>query len=173
MKEQNREQKVEISHMDWMPIQITEITSYLSKAHNWKSPGSDQIQNYCLKAFLATHRHITKNFNAIIEEPEKALDWLTTGINYLIPKSEDSKEVINNRPITCLTAMYKTLTGIIDKNISTHLEEQSLLPAEQKGCHPGSKVCKDNLMKSEAIYEYCRRRNKNLRRAWIDYQKAE
>ena len=35
--------------MDWMPIQIREITSYLSKAHNWKSPGNDQIQNYWLK----------------------------------------------------------------------------------------------------------------------------
>ena len=32
--------------MDWRPIQITEITSYLSKAQNWKSPGNDQIQNY-------------------------------------------------------------------------------------------------------------------------------
>ena len=49
--------------MGWMPIQTTEITSYLSKAHNWKSPGSDQIQNYWLKAFPATHRHIAKNFN--------------------------------------------------------------------------------------------------------------
>ena len=29
-----REQKRKVSHMDWMPIQITEITSYLSKAHN-------------------------------------------------------------------------------------------------------------------------------------------
>jgi hypothetical protein len=28
--------------------------------------------------------------------------------------------------------MYKTLTGIIAKRISTHLEEQSLLSAEQK-----------------------------------------
>ena len=76
------------------------ITSYLSKAHNWKSPGKDQIQNYWLKAFPATHRHITKNFNAIIEEPEKAPDWLTAGITYLIPKSGDSKEVRNYRPIT-------------------------------------------------------------------------
>jgi hypothetical protein len=48
--------------MDWMPIHIMEITSYLSEAHNWKSPGNDQIQNYLLKAFPATHRHITKNF---------------------------------------------------------------------------------------------------------------
>jgi len=68
--------------------------------------------------------------------------------------------------------MYKTLTGIRAKRISTHLEEQSLLPAEQKGCHPGSKGCKDQLVISKAIYEDCRRRNKNLSIAWIDYQKA-
>jgi len=66
--------------MDWMPIQITEIISYLSKTHNWKSPGNDQIQNYWLKAFPATHRLSQKNFNAITEEPEKTPDWLTTGI---------------------------------------------------------------------------------------------
>jgi len=54
--------------------------------NNWKSPGSDQIQNHWLEAFPATHRHFTKNFNAIIEEPEKTPDWLTTGITYLIPK---------------------------------------------------------------------------------------
>jgi len=72
---------------------------------------------------------LQKKLNAIIEEPEKAPDWLTTGVSYLIPKSGDSKEVRNYRPITCLTTMYKTLTGIIAKRISTHLEEQSLLPA--------------------------------------------
>jgi len=131
-----REEERKVSHMGWMPIQITEITSYLSKAYNWKSPGNDQIQNYWLKAFPATHRHIAKNFNAIIEEPEKAPDWLTAGITYLIPKSGDSKEVRNYQPITCLTTMYKTLTGIIAKRIFTHLEELSLLPAEQKACHP-------------------------------------
>ena len=87
--------------------------------------------------------HIAKNFNAIIEEPEKAPDWLTTGITYLVPKSGDRKEVRNYRPITCLMTMYKTLTGIITKRISTHLEEQSLQSAEQKGYRPGSKGCKD------------------------------
>jgi hypothetical protein len=68
--------------------------------------------------------------------------------------------------------MYKTLTGIIAKSISTHLEEQSLLPAEQKGCHSGSKGCKDQLMISKAIYEDCRCRNRNLSIAWIEHQKA-
>ena len=52
------------------------------------------------------------------------------------------------------------------------MEGQSLLPAEQKGCHPGSKCCKGQVMISKAIYGDCRRRNKNLSIAWIDYQKA-
>jgi hypothetical protein len=104
--------------------------------NNWKSPGNDQIQNYWLKAFPATHRKKKKNFSAIIEEPEKAPDWLTTGVTNLIPKSGDSKEVRNYRTITYLTTMYKILTGIIAKRISTHLEEQSLLPAEQKRMSP-------------------------------------
>ena len=43
-----REQKRKVSHVEWMSIQITEITSYLSEAHNWKSRGNYQIQNYCL-----------------------------------------------------------------------------------------------------------------------------
>ena len=36
-----REEKRKISHMDWRPIQITEITLYMSEAHNWKSTGND------------------------------------------------------------------------------------------------------------------------------------
>jgi len=68
--------------------------------------------------------------------------------------------------------MYKTLPRITAKRISTHLEEQSLLPAEQKVCHPGSKGCKDQLLISKAIYKDCRRRNKNVSIAWMDYQKA-
>jgi len=51
------------------------------------------------------------------------------------------------------------------------LEEQNLLPAEEKGCHPGSKSCKDQLVISESIYEGCKRK-KNVRIAWIDYHKA-
>jgi len=68
--------------------------------------------------------------------------------------------------------MYKTLTAIIARRISTHLEEQNLLPIELKGCHPGSKGCKDQLMISKAIYEDWKRRNENFSIAWIVDQKA-
>jgi hypothetical protein len=36
-----REERRKISHMDWKPTQITEITLYFSKAHIWNSPGND------------------------------------------------------------------------------------------------------------------------------------
>jgi hypothetical protein len=68
--------------------------------------------------------------------------------------------------------MYKTLTGIIARRISVHLEEHNLLQAEQKGCHSGSKGCKDQLLVSKVILEDCKKRIKNLNLAWIDYQKA-
>jgi len=54
------ELKRKFSHVDLMPIQFTEINSYLSKSHNWKSPGNYQIQNYSLKDFPSTHSHITR-----------------------------------------------------------------------------------------------------------------
>jgi hypothetical protein len=55
--------------------------------------------------------------------------WLTTAITYLLPKSEDTKEPKNYLPITCTSAMYKTLTEIIAKRILSHVEEHTLLPA--------------------------------------------
>jgi hypothetical protein len=59
--------------MDCGPIQSTEITSLLSKAHNWKSLGNNQIQTYWLKAFPDGHGLITKYFTEIMVEPEKLL----------------------------------------------------------------------------------------------------
>jgi hypothetical protein len=45
-------------------------------------------------------------------------DWMTTGITYITPKSGDSKEVRNYRPIACLMTTYRTPAGIVAKRIS-------------------------------------------------------
>jgi hypothetical protein len=95
--------------MNWMPIKTTETTSFLSKTHNCKYPGSNQIPNYWLKTFPATHSYITKFINIIIEEPKQTPDWLTTGITYLLPKSGDTNEPKNYRPITCLSTLYRVI----------------------------------------------------------------
>ena len=57
--------------------------------------GNDHIQNYCLKAFPSAHRHVTENFNAIMQEPEKIPDCLIIGITNFLIKSGDSKDVRN------------------------------------------------------------------------------
>jgi len=67
--------------------------------------------------------------------------------------------------------MYKTIIRRA-RRISTTLEEQNVLPAEQKGRHIRSKLCKDQLMTSKAIYEDCKMRNMNLSAAYIHYQNA-
>lgn len=45
--------------MNWVLIRIVETTTFMSKAHSLKSPGSDQLQNYWLKALPAADRNIT------------------------------------------------------------------------------------------------------------------
>jgi hypothetical protein len=107
-----------------------------STAHNWKCPGSDQIQNYLLKAFPAAHRHITRNFNAIMEEPEKIPDWLTTRVSYLLPKSGDSKEVRNCRPITCLmTNVQNPNTNNSQKTLHTSGRAELITSSTKRTSH--------------------------------------
>ena len=53
-----------------------------------------------------------------------------------------------------------------------YLDDENLMPKEQKGCCSESKGCKDQLLISKAILQECKRREKNLCMAWIDYQKA-
>jgi hypothetical protein len=53
-----------------------------------------------------------------------------------------------------------------------YIEDENLIPKEQKGCCSGSKGCKDQLLISKAILQECKGRKKNLCMAWIDCQKA-
>jgi len=119
-----------------------EITLFLSKATGnllemikYKITGLKQSQ-------LPTHK-LQKTLMQYNGGNGEGIDWLTTGITYILSKSGYSKEVRNYRPIMCLTTMYKILTGTTAKRISTHLEDRNLLSVKQKGCHPGSKCYKD------------------------------
>jgi hypothetical protein len=52
------------------------------------------------------------------------------------------------------------------------MDDENLIPKEQKGGCSGTKGCKYHLLLSKAILQECKRKNKNLSMAWIDYQKA-
>ena len=51
------------------------------------------------------------------------------------------------------------------------MDDENLMPKEQKGYCSGSKGCKDQPLLSKAILQECKRRKK-MCVAWIEYQKA-
>jgi len=53
-----------------------------------------------------------------------------------------------------------------------HLEENNLLPEEQKGCRKNSRGTKDQLLINRMIIKNCKRRHTGLAMGWIDYKKA-
>ena len=153
-------------------ITIDEVRTAIKNANNWTSPGLDKIPNFWLKNIDKLHTDLAREYNTILKEPDKCPEWLTQGLTFLIPKSNDTNEAKNYRPITCLPTMYKTLTSIITDRTYLHLEDNRLLPNEQKGCKRGSYGCKDQLLVNKTIMEDCKTRKKNLTTSWIDYRKA-
>ena len=98
------------------------------------------------------------NFTNILKIPETAPEWLTEGTTYLLPKSQETQNSKNYRPITCLTTTYKILTSIITERMYTFLEENLILPQEEKGCKENSYGCKDQLLINKMILENCQKK---------------
>ena len=99
--------------------------------------------------------------------------WLTRGKTSLLQKDKSKGNVASNyRPITYLLVMGKLLTGVISNQIYAHLDQEKLLPEEQKGCRKGSRGTNDLLYIDRTVIKEVKSRNKNLAMAWIDYKKA-
>ena len=86
--------------------------------------------------------------------------------------SSKGNSVEKVRPITCLLLMWKLLTGIISEDMYCFMENENLLPEEQKGCRRKSRGMKDQLLIDKTILKDFRKRRTNLAMAWIDYRKA-
>ena len=82
------------------------------------------------------------------------------------------KSVENIRPITCLPLMWKLLTGITSEDRYCFMENEDLLPEEQKGCRRKSRGRKYQLLIDRTILKDSRKRKTNLAMTWIDYRKA-
>ena len=100
-------------------------------------------------------------------------DWLTTGRTVLLLKDKSKEnEVSNYRPITCLRLVWELITGIVADEIYNHLEENYLLPEEQKGCLRHSRGTKDQLLIHKTVMKNCRRRKVGLSMVCIVYRKS-
>ena len=134
--QQEQDKNENLMSQEWSEINITETTAAINKTNNWKAPGIDEVANFWIKNLPSIHEDLARAFTNIIENPADCLRWVTQGITYLLPKTEEtqnSKDPIT-RPITCLTTMYKILTSIITERTYTFLDQNNLSPKEQKGC---------------------------------------
>ena len=132
----------------------------------------DKVPNFWLKNLDEVHEDMVREYNKIILNPEETPSWLTQGLTYLLPKSAETKSPKNYKPITCLPTLCKILTATLTEKTYMFLEENNLLPHEQKDCKRGTYGCKDQLIINKMILEYCTSKKKNLSTAWIDYQKV-
>ena len=78
--------------------------------------------------------------------------WLTRGRTSLLEKDKSKGTVASNyRPITCLPLTWKLLTGVIADQIYAHVDQEKLLPEEQKRCMKGSRGTNDLLYIHRAV----------------------
>ena len=131
--------------MEWSPICAKDVAEALKTTLNWKAPGRDKTPNFWLKQLTTTHRHIAAIFNKLIEE-DQIPARLTARVTFLIPKNENTENTKNYRPVTCLSTMYKLITSVKSRRMQKYMDDENLIPKEQKGCYRGSKECKDQLL---------------------------
>ncbi len=144
----------------------------IRSTHNWKSPGPDKVENFWIKQLTSLHMKLTEAYNSILKGQVVIPEWLTTGTTILLSKGQNTEDPKNYRPITCLPTMYKIMTQAISNRIYNHLDDNNILPPEQKGCRKGLRGCKDQLLVSKLIMDLTKKQKKNMCMSWIDYKKA-
>ena len=143
------------------------------KIPNWKAPRPDGVQGYWIKKLTSLHERIAEQTNDMINNGVQIPEWMTSGRTVLCQKDPKKGNAVDNyRPISCLPLMWKLITGIISETMYKFLDENEILPVEQKGCRRRSRGTKDQLLIDKSILADCKRKHKNLAMARVDYKKA-
>jgi hypothetical protein len=156
------------------PVQITikDIRQRARKLHNWKAPGKDGVHNYWIKKLKNLYPSLSNMLNKTLMSNTPS--WMLEGRTNLIQKDEAATEFdpSNYRPITCLSTMWKMMSGIISDKVYDHLIDNNIFPAEQKGSRRNVLGTKDQLLINKNIMNHAHKKKRNLATCWIDYRKA-
>lgn len=153
-------------------ISMETLKDTLKRLSPWKAPGPDGVQGYWVKRFTKLHERLCEQLQKILEQGSPP-EWMVKGRTVLILKDPAKGNVASNfRPITCLPIVWKVMTSVLSDRIYTHLEGQSVMPWEQKGCQRRTRATKDQLIVDNGVMKDCKRRKTNLTMGWVDYKKA-
>ena len=168
----NLQREVKVTKQKKVDITKESLKKILGRMPNWKSPGPDLVQGFWIKNFSSLHGRVRSQIKECLGSDFET-SWLTKGRTVLLQKDKSKGNIASNfRPITCLPLMWKLFSGVIADQIYGDLDQQKLLPEEQKGCRKRSRGTNDLPYIDTAIIREVKSRKKNLAMAWIDYKKA-
>ena len=141
--------KEEMLKLEQQNVVINEgkVKKQCRKIPNWNAPGHDGVQGFWIKRLDKIHERIAIQLNEILERTKEIPSWMTYGRAMLYQKDPvKGNSVENFRVITCLPLMWKLLTGINSEDIYCFMENENLLPEQQKGCRRKSRGTRDQLL---------------------------
>ena len=131
---QDLQSEVNVKKQERIDITTGSIKKILGTIPNWKSPGLGLVQGFWLKNFSSLHGMVRLQLKESLDSGFVP-SWLTRGRASSLQKDKSKGNVASNyRPTTCLPLMWKLLRGVIADQIYAHLDQEKLLPEEQKGC---------------------------------------
>ena len=169
---QDLRSEVNVKKEEKMDIATESLKKILGRMPSLKSPGPDLVQGFGLKNFSSLRERVRLQLKESLDSGFVP-SWLNRGRTSLLQKNKSKGNVASNyRPITCVLLMWKLVSGVIADQIYAHLDQEKLLPEEQKECRKGSRGSNNLLYIDKALIKEIKSRNKNLVMAWIDYKKA-
>lgn len=115
------------------PIAVHELGRLISQLNNKKSSGPDEISNHLLKLSLPyTIDSLTYIFNLCIQHNSFPLKLKKAKVIPL-PKSKNTSDVNNYRPISLLSVLSKLLERHIHVHLTKYMEHHALFHPLQSG----------------------------------------
>ena len=113
-------------------ISVEKIRKQCRKIPNWKTPGSDGFQGYWIKSLSSLHERISSQMKRILMGDDLP-EWMTYGRKVFYWKDpQKCNKADNYRSITCLTLMWKLLTGVIAEEINKFLNKKKFFLKNKK-----------------------------------------
>ena len=139
-KEHNREierseerEKVNERPQERVSMRVEKIRKQCRKIPNWKAPGRDGAQGYWIKNLSSLHQRVSPQMNRILMGEDDLPQWMTHGRTVLCQKDPRKGNTADNyRPITCLSLMWKLLTGVIAEEMYNYLEREKFFQKNKK-----------------------------------------
>ena len=138
-------------------ISVEKVTKQCRKMPNWKASGKDGVQGYWIKNLSYLHERIAVQTNKIVMRDDSLPPWMTHSLTVLCQKDPRKGNAVENYPpVTFLPLMWKLLTGVIAEEMYDYLEQERLLPEEQKGWRRGNCGTKDQLRIDKTVLKDCK-----------------